>query len=227
METIRFVLLLHVAAGSVALVTAALSIVTAKGQPLHRKVGTVYVFAMVVVSLTAWIVAVARPNPFLFLIASFSGALTLIGWRIATHRTGAVDRIDRGAAAFATVTGILMILYGAWMVLGGAQIGIALAVFGVISVQSGVQSLGDLASGGLRGRVRIARHLQRMLGATIATTTAVLVQQVAPRLESIGAPEPLLVLAWLAPTIILTPLIVVQSRRTLTGTLKGPGLGEE
>lgn len=120
-----------------------------------------------------------------------------------------------------------MILHGAWMVLGGAQIGIALAVFGVISVQSGVQSLGDLASGGLRGRVRIARHLQRMLGATIATTTAVLVQQVAPRLESIGAPELVLVLTWLAPTIILTPLIAVQSRRTLAGTLKGPGLEGE
>lgn len=211
-------------AGSVALITAALSIITFKGKSFHRKAGTTYVIAMAVVSLTAWIVAVARPNPFLFLIANFSGALTLIGWRLATHRSGAVERVDRVVAAFAALSGILMIGYGTWMILSGAPIGIALAVFGVISFQSGVQSFQDVISGGLRGKVRIARHLQRMLGATIATTTAVLVQQIVPRIESIGVPELVLVLIWLGPTLILTPLIVVQSRRTLAESSKGPGI---
>ena len=224
MEPIRLVLLTHVMAGSVALVTAALSIITSKGKSFHRKAGTTYVIAMAVASLTAWIVAVARPNPFLFLIANFSGALTLIGWRLATHRSGAVERVDRVVAVFAALSGILMIGYGAWMILSGAPIGIALAVFGVISFQSGVQSLQDVISGGLRGKVRIARHLQRMLGATIATTTAVLVQQIVPRIESIGVPELVLVLIWLGPTLILTPLIVVQSRRTLAESSKGPGI---
>lgn len=227
MEPIGLVLVVHVAAGSVALFTAAVSIVTAKGQKSHRKAGTAYVFAMIVVCLTAWIVATARPNPFLFLVANFSGALTFIGWRLATNRTGAVARIDRVAAAFAAATGILMIMFGGWMILGGSQLGIASIVFGVISVQSGVQSLGDIVSGGLRGRIRMARHLQRMLGATIATTTAVLVQQVVPRLELIGAPELLLVFTWLGPTLVLTPLIVLQSRTTLAAPMIGAKLEKE
>jgi ABC-type nitrate/sulfonate/bicarbonate transport system permease component len=52
-----------------------------------------------------------------------------------------------------------------------------------------------------------------MLGGTIATVTAVLVQQVVSRMET---GDPWAVAVWLAPTIVINPLIFVWSRKVLT-----------
>jgi hypothetical protein len=56
-------------------------------------------------------------------------------------------------------------------------------------------------------KVRV--HLSRMLGGTIATITAVLVQQVAPLVSTPIAEVAL----WLGPTIVLTPVIFVWNWR--------------
>jgi hypothetical protein len=57
---------------------------------------------------------------------------------------------------------------------------------------------------------RIANHLIRMMGATIAVITAFLVVNVHF--------DPGWVV-WLAPTVVLTPLIIVWSRRARQGRL--------
>ena len=52
-----------------------------------------------------------------------------------------------------------------------------------------------------------------MLGGTIATVTAVLVQQVVTRMQP---GDPWAVAVWLAPTVIITPMIAIWSRKVLT-----------
>jgi hypothetical protein len=64
-----------------------------------------------------------------------------------------------------------------------------------------------------KSKLRIANHLQRMLGGTIATITAVLVQQLVPRIQNTQIPE---FVIWIGPTIVLTPLIFYWSKRILS-----------
>ena len=63
-----------------------------------------------------------------------------------------------------------------------------------------------------KSKLRIANHLQRMLGGTIATITAVLVQQLVPRIQNNQIPE---FVIWIGPTIVLTPLIFYWSKKIL------------
>lgn len=64
--------------------------------------------------------------------------------------------------------------------------------------------LNTLKTGGLTGTERIARHLTMMLAGVIATVTAVLVVNFTV--------EPAFVL-WLAPTVLITPLITYWNVR--------------
>ena len=66
---IPLLLAIHVAAGTLALAVAPVAMLTAKGGPAHRRWGRVYYWAMGVVALTALVVALWRPNPFLAMVA--------------------------------------------------------------------------------------------------------------------------------------------------------------
>ena len=69
MDTVKLLLALHVAAGSVALLAAFAAISLKKGSPKHNLVGRVYFWAMMAVALTAIPVSIARPNLMLFFVA--------------------------------------------------------------------------------------------------------------------------------------------------------------
>lgn len=73
METTANVLLvLHIIAGSTALICGLLAIISAKGGVLHRRSGRVFFWSMVAVSLSALFIASIHSNVFLFQIGLFS-----------------------------------------------------------------------------------------------------------------------------------------------------------
>ena len=102
-----------------------------------------------------------------------------------------------------------MIALGAIQVFTSTPLGWLLVAFGAIGVQFAIQ---DIRSWGKAQdfSTRISNHLSAMLGGTIATITAVLVQQVVPRLDT---DSPFRVVVWLAPTVIITPLIALWVRK--------------
>lgn len=106
------------------------------------------------------------------------------------------------------LTAVGMIGYGLYMAITGSPMGWALVAFGGIGLQFAAEDVREWHNS-KKFPARISRHVQRMLGGTIATITAVLVQQVVPRL---GDGNPWAVAVWLAPTIIITPMIAVWSR---------------
>src|SRR5438034_3561536 len=73
--------LVHVAAGTLALVVAPIPMLTAKGGGTHRRWGQVYFWAMAVVAVTAVILAAWRPVVFLALLAVFSFYSAFYGYR--------------------------------------------------------------------------------------------------------------------------------------------------
>lgn len=204
---VEVLLVAHVAAGIIALVTALIAASNKKGAKAHRQVGTVFFWSMLAVGITAVPVTFVRPNPFLFFIALFSFYMAFAGYRRGRARFQA-GPVDTAAAWAMILFAVAMIGYGITMVVTDRPVGWALVAFGGLGLSFGLQDVTEFTrSPSHADKVRV--HLSRMLGGTIATITAVLVQQVTPLVSS---PVVQLVV-WLGPTLVLSPLIAFWSWR--------------
>ena len=209
MQTLTQVLLfLHVLAGSFALLAALFAISLRKGASKHNFAGRIYFWSMMTVAATALPVSVLRPNLMLFFVALFSSYMAYAGWRFGKKARYIMNRRPFVEWAMLLV-GIAMVSSGAIQVFTSNPMGWVLVAFGAIGLQFGIQDVRGWGKTEDFG-TRISNHLSHMLGGTIATITAVLVQQVVPRLD---AASPFKVVVWLAPTVIITPLIVVWARK--------------
>ena len=204
----QVLLILHIAAGSIALLSAVLALVTAKGGANHVKTGQVYALGMTVIFLTAVPLAMLGTNIFLLLIAVFSFYLVFAGWRFARNRRGRPQPVDWAAVVILGLTGLGMWGYGAVLGMQEDAQWVTMVIFGAIAV---ALALADthfhhrLAQGQSRaGKQRIQRHLTNMLAGTIATVTAVMVVNV--DLNPVWIP-------WILPTVVITPLIIWWNRR--------------
>ena len=207
----RILLTCHVAAGTVSLICAFIAISVKKGRKVHNLVGRIYFIAMMGVALTSVPVAIIRPNAMLFLVALFSSYMAYVGWRFG--RQSRLKTETKPIVEWAmVVVAVVMVGYGFFSVMTGTPMGWVVVAFGGIGLQFAITDL-KVAKIKLDFANRMAAHLQHMLGGTIATVTAVLVQQVVTRME---AGNPWAVAVWLAPTVVITPMIAVWSRKVLT-----------
>ena len=191
-------LILHIGAGSLALLTAAIAAFTPKGQKWHVLTGRVYAIAMTLVFLTAVPLSLLGADILLLLIAFFSFYLVFAGWRFARNRRGAPHAVDWTATAIMLTTGLGMGLYAGVLAGSGDPQWVTMAVFAAIAVALGVaDGLYHRLRRATGGR-RVSRHLTNMLGGTIATITATLVVNVETNPEWI---------AWILPTVVITPFI--------------------
>lgn len=209
MQTLSQVLLIaHVISGSVALLAALIAISIRKGSPKHNFAGKVYFWSMMAVAVTAIPVSIIRPNLMLFFVALFSSYMAYAGWRFGRKARYIMNRPPYVEWTMLLV-GVAMIVSGVIQVSTSNPMGWVLVAFGGIGMQFAIQDLRGWGKTEDFG-TRISNHLSHMLGGTIATITAVLVQQVVPRLDQAS---PFKVVVWLAPTVIITPLIVVWARK--------------
>ena len=197
---------IHIVAGFCSLFAAFGAILTKKGQTWHVRSGRVFFWGMAVVFVTALPMTLLRPNLFLFLVAIFSFHQALTGWRTARNRTGQPAWIDRTAAGVMTAAGAGMLIFGSVLLVSGEMMGLVLLAFGGLGGSFGLHDWRQFRRTPLTGKQRIAVHLTRMLGGTIATVTAFVVTnfQFSPP-----------VVLWLAPTVVLVPLIVYWNRAIL------------
>ncbi|MEL6537108.1 MAG: hypothetical protein AAFQ98_16925, partial [Bacteroidota bacterium] len=73
METIITIfLILHIAAGFIALGTGLSAILVRKGSKPHNRSGLVYFWAMVVVAISAFVLSGLKNNSFLFMVGLFT-----------------------------------------------------------------------------------------------------------------------------------------------------------
>ena len=203
-------LVIHIAAGSIALLTALAALVTAKGGTIHVRAGRVYAIGMTLIFLTAVPLAILGADVFLLLIAFFSFYLIFAGWRFARNRSRRPQPVDWVAVAIMGLTGLVMWGYAVALGLSGSGQWVTMLAFGSIAVALSVAD-GLFFNQGRSGRrrpapyLRIQRHLTNMMAGTIATVTAVMVVNVS--MDPVWLP-------WLLPTVVITPLIVWWNVRT-------------
>ena len=200
-------LLLHITSGTVALIVAILAIVLKKGTTFHRRLGRVYFCAMSLVFISAlYLSFIAVPiNWFLFGIAIFSYYLAFTGFRAGRERKNLPTFTDWMAAWVMFAGVVFMILLAIKFLFSQNNLGIVLIIFGVIGLLLATQDIMQFRKGKIQGKERILRHLTRILASFIAVVTAVLVVNGA----KLGIPE---LVTWLAPSVIITPLIIYMAR---------------
>jgi len=212
-SSLHFMLIMiHVLAALLALVVAPAAMIVRKGGSAHRWWGRAYFWGMFVTNSTALVLLAWRFNIFLLgvTIMSFYSALT--GYRVLYRKqaTQAVSWFDRGTAWVTLVAGLLLVGYGAATFLGITPGGLpsgGLFVFLVLLPVLFGGMIAQAAFADLRSFRRPSTdrhwwwyyHMERMLGSYIGLLTALMVQQVGPRL-----PETIAWVVWVLPALLGT-----------------------
>lgn len=190
----------HGASGFLGLFAAVLSIATrlvALPHQWHVLAGRIFVAGMVGVGLTGLVITWVEWNPFLLSLAIFVLYLAVMGWRYARERKPMNGPLDKAVAVLSTIAFVTMILVGIYLVTRGQGAGIIMAVFGTIGVLHAIIDVRGAFGSGVTGKNRVAAHLSRMIGGTIAALTAFLLIQF----------QTSSIIVWLAPAAVLTPVI--------------------
>ncbi len=209
MNIYSVLLILHIGAGCITLVTALIATLSKQLEAkhhIHVISGKIFAIAMSIIFLTAFPMSLIKFNLFLLLISVFSFYMMLAGWLYATDRKGNRANVLLIVSSIMLVVSTAMIGFGIWAILNGNSSAIPVFVFGVIGTLLARADWLVARKGGAKGKFRIAKHLASMLGATIAAVTAFLVNVV-----QLGGF--LGIAMWLLPTLVLTPIIVMQSRK--------------
>ena len=199
-------LFIHILAGSVALVSAALALSTEKGKKFHVLIGKAYFWSMVIIFLTALPMSIITGNVFLFLIAIFSFYLAFSGMRFAKNRAGVPTRVDLIAVNFMFLSGAGMWILAIIFVINNNSQFITLIVFGFLALFLGYGDFQTFKNQTAIGKERIAKHLTNMMGGTIAVVTAVLVVNPPSNPEWVW---------WILPTVLITPIIFWWNKKVL------------
>ena len=197
---------IHISAGAIALLCAALAVSSEKGKKIHVLSGRTYFWCMIAIFLTAIPMSIINNNIFLFLIAIFSFYLAFAGMRFARNRKGIATTLDWIAVSLMTLSGLGMWILAAIYFTNDNSQYIVLLVFGFLAVFLGYGDYKSHKDKTATGKERIAKHLTNMMAGTIAVITAVLV------VNSPSDPE---WVWWVLPTALIVPVIFWWNARVL------------
>jgi hypothetical protein len=206
METvISYSLVIHIASGFTALISGLFAIMAQKGNQKHRIIGKLFYHAMLMVILSASLIAVLTTNAFLLLIALFSLFMNYSGKRSIKNKSLHPNALDWLVLLLGTLNGILMLLSN----------NLVLLVFGGISSVLAIRELVTFAKvikdKPLPRKAWLKRHIGMMMGTYIATITAFIVTA-GPRFSWYESIQPNWIL-WLLPTAVLSFLILYFTRK--------------
>lgn len=223
---------IHIAAGAVGMVSGAVALYALKGGKLHRKSGMVFVYAMVLMTLTALIMTMLGGGRFSAMQALFTFYLVTTSLLTVRQREQRFQWPNVGAMLLALSVGSYDIMLGLEAAgrPKGTLDGIPAPMMFIFAGFALLGALGDLRmmlGRQLQRNERIARHLWRMgLALWIAVASFFLGQA---RL----LPEPLRNMAFLAVPVLLVLVTTVYwllrvrftawtPRRTHVGTAASP-----
>ena len=181
----KLAIILHVIAGTIALLAGIAAVSSRKGARTHRVAGTVFFVSMLVMAIFADYLAVAIPEqiPNLF-IGTFTVYLVATAWMTVRRKEGSVGIPEKIALlvvlclcvpfailSFQLAAGLEPSFKSAVPIKGPVLVAIYSFTFLVAMAAIGDAWL--LRTGGVTGRRRIGRHLWRMcLGLTLAAGSA-------------------------------------------------------
>ena len=181
----NLILFLHIAGGTVGILSGAVALLARKGGRRHRVAGTVFFVSMLIMASIGALTSPFLPVPSMTNVAAGTLTFYLVatGWVAIKREDGRIGRFEKGglgvalAVVAAGVTFIVMAMNSPTGTIGKTPPQ-AFYVFAIIGAIAAAGDLKMILRGGLSGSARIARHLWRMSAAlTIASGSFFLGQQ--------------------------------------------------
>jgi len=160
--------LVQILAGSLGLIAGFVALYAAKGAPLHRKAGMVFVYAILTMCVAGFTIAAVRGvAPAVNIPAALlTSYLVITALTTVQPLAGGGRWLHIGAMLVALAVGLTDLTFAfEAFANGGKRNGMPafpFVMFGVVGVLASVGDLRVLRSGALRGASRLARHLWRM-----------------------------------------------------------------
>lgn len=205
MTIFEILLYLHVITGGTSLLVGLVVLLTKKGNSLHKKLGTLFYFSLLLSSLLSLPMAIIHPNVFLFSIGVFTIYMLLSGKRYLKIKSYSDFNIfDKITTIVLSIFNIIFIIFGIYNIAKGNNFGFVFAFFGGLG---SVFVLEDYKNSYQKNTIKnfgLIAHITRMVGSYIATLTAFLVvnNKVLPA-----------ILVWVLPTLIFVPLMVTWTKK--------------
>jgi uncharacterized membrane protein len=158
---------IHIIAGSIAIIAGFISVFSVKGLNLHRKTGTIFVYSMVVLALTAAAIATLRHQPPNIIGGSLAFYMVITALLTVRQRDERSRSIDVAVLAIGITVGAGAIkigvdaMNGSTATMKGVPYGM-MFLFGTVALLAAAGDVRMIRAGGLQGAQRIARHLWRM-----------------------------------------------------------------
>lgn len=173
----RMVLLLHILAGGLGLMSGYVALSATKGAALHRKSGMLFVCVMLTMAVTGMLISAVEGVAPAINIPSALLVFYLVITSLVTVRPPAPSsrRLDSAAMLMALAIGLGCVVLGINAIAkGGTEAGLAYPLF-LFAAVAFLASAGDrrtMRAGGLWGRPRLKRHLWRMCFALFVASIA-------------------------------------------------------
>ncbi len=216
----QLLLISHASAGFITLITGIVAMVSPKKLRVHRPAGKIFYYVMWYVVLSAFVLSYLKVNVFLFLVGTLTFYTNISGYQSLQLYKSKKPSITWKHWAPWLVT-VFLLMACQYLVI--SQYGVrwdgAFIVVNVFTLILSLNLLQDISylSGKIKNKKSYLRmHIGKMGGTFIAAITAALVQNVTTDPMWIG---------WLAPTALVTPILVYYSASVRKGTFwkKKPG----
>ena len=164
---------LHVTGGAVSLAAGGVAILVRKGEAVHRLAGNVFFIAMLIMTVSAFVVAIDRQQAINITASTVTFYMVLTSWVAATRKDGEIGPFE----TYALWGGFVVIAIAAVFAMTDKAGAPVHYVFGTIAAMAVLSDVSVVWRRGLSGAQRIARHLWRMSFAMLVATGAYFVGQ--------------------------------------------------
>ena len=154
--------LLHIIGGLIGLTSGAVALSAPKGAKLHRKSGMIFVYAMLLLSLSGAVMAALIPERISVIAGLLTFYLVITALFTVRRRSEGFDWMGAGAMVFAWMIGLLSFAFGVQDLSDPSGIAPIGFIFGTVAILAGFGDARLLLARSIPWSQRIARHLWRM-----------------------------------------------------------------
>ncbi len=188
-------LLLHIASGTVGMLSGFVAVFLRKGSRRHALAGSVFVVSMLCLSSSGTYLATVKHQPSNILGGALTFYLVVTAWMTARRRDGAPGIFDWGALLIVLGVAAAEVTFGFEAAMSPTGMKYdnppwPYFIFGFVAALAFVGDVRMLARGGIAGTQRLARHLWRMCFALFVAAVSIFLarQQLFPAfLQKTGA----------------------------------------
>jgi hypothetical protein len=212
-------LLFHIGAGMVALLSGAVAASLRKGSRRHGVAGSVFVVSMLSMSAIGAYMAFVAPQREVInvLMGTLTFYLVATSWRTARRRNGGTDLFDWVALLVALAVATSLASYGLDALKDGTSAALYV-VFGGVALLASLLDVRMIVGGGVFGAARVARHLWRMCVALFIAVSSLFLGQPQVFPEALRRTGVLAVPSVLVVTLLVFWLIRVLFTRAYKNT---------